>query len=104
MTNSMDKGNTHGQMEVFMKENGRIIKWMALANLHGQMEEYTKVLLSRIRSKDMENSNGLIKGNGKDIGMRISKMEKALILVLWGKKEPEYGRMVRNIVGRIRIE
>ena len=48
----MEKGNTYGQMEIHLEENGRRIKWKK-GCLSGAMGENIKVNIKMVRNMDM---------------------------------------------------
>lgn len=48
-----DKENTSGQMEENLAVNGNQIKFMVKDNSNGPTEEFMRVILCRIKKKDM---------------------------------------------------
>lgn len=63
-------------MENSMKVIGKIIKCMEKVHLNGQMEEFMLANISKIKSMDLVEFNGLMVKYMKDIGEKVFKMEK----------------------------
>ena len=87
-----------------MKENGKIIKWMAMENLNGQMERYMKENIRWIKKKDKENSNGPMEEFKKVIGRMENNMGMANFIIPKnnnGKKGN--GKMEKEFFGMINI-
>jgi hypothetical protein len=68
--------------------------------LFGQMEGNMKENIEMIKKKDMENLNGMVEKNIKDIGKMESNMEKDYYIVSKIKiGEKEFGKMEKGLDG-----
>lgn len=63
-------------MENSMKVTGKIIKCTEKVHLNGQMEEFMLANISKTKSMDLVEFNGLMVKYMKDIGEKVFKMEK----------------------------
>ena len=76
----MEKVNINGQMEEFIKVNGKIINCMGKVYIHGLMVEDMKVSMNKTRSMDMEPITGQMANAMTDNGKMESSMERLDIL------------------------
>jgi len=79
--NSTVKGLIHGQMEINMKETGRIIKWMVKDSSRGLMVDSLKELISTENVKEEESLFGQIKKSMMVFGRKDYNMERVFIVI-----------------------
>ena len=93
------KVNINGQMVVLIMVIGRTIKCMAKVYSHGLMEENTKVIILKIKSKEMALFIGQTAESMWDNGLMENKMEKGHLLQLTGNREKVNGTVAREQSG-----